>query len=343
MNRSDSGQSVLNVSDAARRLGVSVKALRLYEQQGLLRPGRTTAGYRVYGELEMARAAEVVALRALGLSLAQVNRVLNGEPQALASALAEHEDALEGEIRAQIRRLESVRRLRAELAAGRMPADGTLPDLIGRTGPSIAFDLPWPWGGERFELRDIPALTYLIGPLGSGKTRLAMHLAKVLPNAIFLGLDRLRAGRADALAEIDRKASLRRKVDRAMGWLRDEGASDSEALSVLLGAFEGDGTGAVVVDMIEQDLPRHTQEALSRYLRQRAKTLTRPLFLMTRSSSILDLTAVGPDEAIVLCPANHSPPVRVAPFPGSPGYEAVATCLATPDVRARVAEPPHAA
>jgi hypothetical protein len=36
-------------------------------------------------------------------------------------------------------------------------------------------------------------------------------------------------------------------------------------------------------------------------------------------------------------PANHSPPICVAPFPGASGYEAVATCLAAPEVRARTA------
>ena len=44
---------------------------------------------------------------------------------------------------------------------------------------------------------------------------------------------------------------------------------------------------------------------------------------------------MGPNELIILCPANHSPPSFVAPYPGAPGYEAVATCLATPEVRAR--------
>ena len=43
----------------------------------------------------------------------------------------------------------------------------------------------------------------------------------------------------------------------------------------------------------------------------------------------LDLAAIGPDEAIILCPANHSPPVLVPPYPGAPGYETVASCLAT--------------
>ena len=57
--------------------------------------------------------------------------------------------------------------------------------------------------------------------------------------------------------------------------------------------------------------------------------------MLTRSSAILDLVAIRADEAIILCPANHSPPTRVAPYPGAPGFEAVATCLASPEVRAR--------
>jgi len=89
--------------------------------------------------------------------------------------------------------------------------------------------------------------------------------------------------------------------------------------------------------MVEQGLDHATQQALISYLRRRARRGARPLFLMTRSSAILDLAATGPDEAIILCPANHSPPTRVAPYPGAPGYEAVATCLASPEVRARTA------
>ena len=72
------------------------------------------------------------------------------------------------------------------------------------------------------------------------------------------------------------------------------------------------------------------------HLRRRGPA-ARPLFFLTRSNAILDLDSVGPDEAIILCPANHAPASRVIPCPGSPGYEAVATCLASPDVRARTA------
>lgn len=127
---------------------------------------------------------------------------------------------------------------------------------------------------------------------------------------------------------------LRSRVDQALAWLSEDGAEASDALIALLAALEDEAPAALVIDLIERDLDQSAQEALIAHLRRRGPA-GRPIFMLTRSSSILDLAAVGPDEAILLCPANHSPPMRVAPYPGAPGYEAVATCLATPEVRAR--------
>ena len=310
-------------SEAAARLGVSAKALRLYEQRGLVSPVRTAAGWRAYGPAEMARAAEIAALRALGLSLAQVARVLAGEAKDLEPALALHQAALEDRGRDLAATVAKVRNLRADLAQGKVPASGELARLLQPAAEiKVAFDLPWPWGGERFELRDIRALNYIIGPLGSGKTRLAKRLAETLDGAVFLGLERTADGGAAA------------RVERTLAWLVEDGATASDSLLALLIGLESEGPAAVVVDMVEQGLDHATQEALIAHLRRRAPG-ARPLFLLTRSSAILDLAAVGPDETILLCPANHSPPSRVAPTPGAPGYEAVATCLATPEVRAR--------
>jgi len=285
----------------------------------------------------MVRAAEVVALRALGLSLAQVTRVLDGDPQSLGAGLAAHEATLDDEIHDLVRKLDKVRSIRSGLARGQMPGDGELARLLDRAEICVAFELPWPWGGEWFELRDVRPLNYIIGSLGSGKTRLASRLAEALPNAAFLGLDRLANGGASAINLLNADPALKSRVNQALGWLADESATTSEALTALLVGLETEGSDVLVVDMIEQDLGQATQEALINYLRHRAKTGGRPVFLLTRSSAILDLAAVGPEEAIILCPANHSPPVRVAPYPGAPGYEAVATCLASPDVRARIA------
>jgi len=327
----------LNPSEAARRLGVSAKALRLYEQRGLVAPARTTAGWRAYGPEEMARAAEIAALRALGLSLAQVARVLKGDAQGLEPALAAHQASLEGQIRQLSDAIEKVRGLRGDLAQGQAPAAGDLARLLGpATELHVAFELPWPWGGERFELRDVRALNYIIGPLGCGKTRLALRLAETLPGAAFLGLDRLEDDGAAARARLEVDAELRARVDEVLAWLVEDGAQESEALVALLVGLDAEGPAVLVVDMVEQGLDEGSQEALIAWLRRRGPG-GRPLFLLTRSCAILDLAAVGPDEVIILCPANHSPPTRVAPYPGAPGYEAVATCLASPEVRARTA------
>jgi DNA-binding transcriptional MerR regulator len=320
-------------SEAAKRLGVSAKALRLYEQRGLVAPIRTAAGWRAYGPGEMTRAAEIAALRALGLSLAQVARVLGGNPQDLEPALAAHQEKLEEQVRRSAGAIEKVRKLRADLAQGRVPTAGELTGLSASAGLSIAFDLPWPWGGERFELRDIQPLTYITGPLGSGKTRLAHRIAETLPGAVFLGLERLENGAA-ARARLEADPNLKSKVDRTLVWLSEEEATISDPLISLLLDLEADGPSALVVDMVEQGLDQSTQEALMAHLRKRGSS-KRPLFLLTRSCAVLDLAAVGFNETIIYCPANHNPPIHVAPYPGTPGYEAVATCVASPEVRAR--------
>jgi DNA-binding transcriptional MerR regulator len=326
----------LSPSEAAGRLGVSTKALRLYEQRGLVTPARTATGWRAYGPDEMAQAAEIVALRALGLSLAQITRVLGGEANDLEPALAVHQGTLEDQIRDLASTVAKVRDLRSGLLQGSIPAIGELTrQMQPTTEIRVAFDLPWPWGGERFELHNIRALNYIVGPLGSGKTRLAHRLAETLPDAAFLGLERLADGGVAARARLDSASSLRSRVEQTMAWLVEDGATASDALVALLVALETEGPAVLVVDIVEQGLDQASQEALIARLRRRRKPGSRPLFLLTRSCAILDLAAVGPDEAVILCPANHGPPTRVVPYPGAPGYEVVATCLASPDVRAR--------
>jgi DNA-binding transcriptional MerR regulator len=317
--------SYLSPVDAARRLGVSAKALRLWEERGLIAPGRTAAGWRAYGPDEMARAAEIVALRALGLSLAQVSRVLAGDAAGFEPQLAAHEARLAERLMETSAAIGRVREMRAQIAAG---ARVSVAELAGlrQPGPDViaAFDLPWPWGGERFELRGGCALTWIVGPLFSGKTRLARKIAETVPGAVFVGLER-------PPMELDAEHAAR--VARTIGWVVEDGAVESGALLALAGALEAEAPRAFVVDLIEQGLDEATQQALAAWLRGRSDG--RPVFAMTRSSAMLDLASVGADEAMILCPANHAPPMFVAPFAGAPGYEVLASCLGPPDVRAR--------
>ncbi len=326
----------LSPAQAASRLGVSAKALRLYEQRGLVAPVRNAAGWRSYGPGEMQRVTEIVALRALGLSLAQVARVLKGEAEALEPILAAHQSVLESQVHQLAGTIAKVRGLRADLERGLKPSVEELTCLRDSAVElRIEFELPWPWGGELFKLREVRPLNYIVGPLGSGKTRLALRLAEVLPAAAFLGLER-RVEDDGATARLDADPALRSRVDQVLAWLVEDGATVSDALVALVAGLEAEGPAILIVDMVEQGLDSATQQAMAAHLRRR-RADGRALFLLTRSSAILDLAAVGADEAIILCPANHSPPTWVAPYPGAPGYEAVATCLAAPEIRARTA------
>lgn len=326
---------LLNPSEAARRLGVSSKALRLYEERGLLKPTRTAAGWRTYGPEQMIRAREVVELRALGLTLVEVARVLGGDAPVLARALAAHETVLEARIRQLHDTVHRIHKLRDEIDRGTMSIASALANMH-QTGDaiSVSIDLPWPWGGERFELREVCRLTHIVGPLGSGKTRLAVRLAQAIRGGSFVGLDRLRDGAAAAKGLLAADPQLESRVRHSVAAIADGGGNPSDALVALLTALETEGPAVQVIDMLEDGLDAPTQEALICFLRRRGPS-ARPLIFLTRSSFILDVDAVGPHEAIILCPANHSPPMLVAPYRGAPGYEALSMCLAAPEVRSR--------
>jgi DNA-binding transcriptional MerR regulator len=68
------------IGELARLSGLSVKTIRFYSDRGLVPPAeRTEAGYRVYDERALARLELIRALRELGASLADVQRVLSRE------------------------------------------------------------------------------------------------------------------------------------------------------------------------------------------------------------------------------------------------------------------------
>ncbi|WP_204348365.1 hypothetical protein, partial [Klebsiella pneumoniae] len=85
--------------------------------------------------------------------------MLAGDPQDLEPALAAHQALLQGRIRELGGVVDKLQGLRAALAQGSAPAAGELARLL-RPVAGVAFDLPWPWGGERFELPDIRPLNY---------------------------------------------------------------------------------------------------------------------------------------------------------------------------------------
>ena len=231
--------------------------------------------------------------------------------------------------------IKKVTDLQADLANGKASPIEAIKSLADQeTEIRCTFTLPWPWGGETFDLCNVRSINYITGPLGSGKTRLAHKIAESLPGARYLEADRTTDGGAGVREQMAADSALKVRVEQASDWLLEDGAVTTTAMLNLLVELEADDRPVLVIDLIEQGLDQPSQEALMAYLRQRQSN-KQPLFLMTRSKAILDLDVVGDDETIILCPANHSPPMQVLPYPGTPGYEAVDTCLASPEVRAR--------
>lgn len=71
------GDDLFTVAEVARRTGVTRKALRHYEQLGLLRPrSRTDAGYRLYDDEALRRLDLVARAKSLGLSLAETEEFI---------------------------------------------------------------------------------------------------------------------------------------------------------------------------------------------------------------------------------------------------------------------------
>ena len=114
--------SHLSPAETAKRFGISIKALRLYEQHGLLKPlraanGSTGAAWRVYGSDQLARLHQILALKRLGLSLGQIGELLVGA-DALDPILAVQERALAKDSERITRALSLIRKARTKLASG---------------------------------------------------------------------------------------------------------------------------------------------------------------------------------------------------------------------------------
>ncbi len=90
------------ISVAADLVGMHPQTLRLYESKGLVRPGRTPGGTRLYSERDLDRLRLIQRLTTeLGLNLAGVDQVLRMQDEL-------------NRLRARIERVE--RELKAEIA-----------------------------------------------------------------------------------------------------------------------------------------------------------------------------------------------------------------------------------
>src|SRR5512147_2695308 len=72
---------MIRIGDFSKLSRVSIKALRFYDEMGLLKPVQVDrfTGYRYYEFDQLARLYRILALKDLGFSLEEIGRLLEGD------------------------------------------------------------------------------------------------------------------------------------------------------------------------------------------------------------------------------------------------------------------------
>lgn len=114
----------LQAGEFAKLAGVTVRTLHHYDRLGLLSPAnRSGAGYRLYGDADLARLQHIAALKFLGLPLQRIRTLLAQSPSDLAATLRLQRRLLGGQRDTIDAALQAIDRAERALAGGE-GADG---------------------------------------------------------------------------------------------------------------------------------------------------------------------------------------------------------------------------
>jgi MerR family transcriptional regulator, repressor of the yfmOP operon len=128
---------LLGIGAAAARAGVSERALRYYQELGLIVPGTTPGGLRRYSEENLARVARIRELQTvLGLNLDEIAIVLRNEDRLAQIKRTYHDERTSDDERVRLTReyLVLLERLRTTVEGKRLALESFLADLEARIG-----------------------------------------------------------------------------------------------------------------------------------------------------------------------------------------------------------------
>ncbi len=70
----------MQIGEIARKAGMSVRAVRYYEELGLIQPdGHSSGGFRLYNDKNLKRLRAIDFLKGIGLSLVEIREVLHAK------------------------------------------------------------------------------------------------------------------------------------------------------------------------------------------------------------------------------------------------------------------------
>jgi MerR family transcriptional regulator, repressor of the yfmOP operon len=129
---------LLGIGAAAARAGVSERALRYYQELGLIVPtGTTPGGLRRYSEENLAQVARIRELQTvLGLNLDEIAIVLRNEDRLAQIRRTYHDERTSEDERVRLTReyLVLLERLRTTVEGKRLALESFLADLEARIG-----------------------------------------------------------------------------------------------------------------------------------------------------------------------------------------------------------------
>ncbi|GIE29644.1 MerR family transcriptional regulator [Actinoplanes italicus] len=109
------GRYLLTIGQLAGYAGVTIKAVRVYHDRGLLpEPPRDSSGYRRYGAEHAVQLVRIRTLAAAGVPLARIRELLAAGPEAFTAAIEE----IDHNLRERAAEIERTRVQIAELRAG---------------------------------------------------------------------------------------------------------------------------------------------------------------------------------------------------------------------------------
>lgn len=83
------------IAEVARMSGVTARTLRHYDETGLLPPARIGAnGHRYYGERQLLRLQQILVLRALGVGVPEIGRILSEQVDEVDALRGHHQRLL---------------------------------------------------------------------------------------------------------------------------------------------------------------------------------------------------------------------------------------------------------
>ena len=137
-----------SAAECADRTGLTIRALRLYERHGLIKPHRTAKNWRLYGAKEIERLNEIIILKRFGLSLSRIAELLAGKLTDIESILAAQADTLIDQRKRADASLAIIAKLRGELSSGGASVS-TLIELAKEMTMTEAIPNQTPW--KRYE------------------------------------------------------------------------------------------------------------------------------------------------------------------------------------------------